>query len=115
MTTLLTVADYVDAARSLLQDTVNAPYRYPTADLVRALNMAMLEARKLRPDLFITNPTVPDYVNADVTVVAMDQMYRVPVLEYIVGMAQLRDEEDTQDQRAAIFFGLFTSKMLGLV
>ena len=46
-----TVQDYVSAARVLLQDTV-APYRYSDADMIAELNLAILEAKRVRPDLF---------------------------------------------------------------
>jgi hypothetical protein len=82
---------------------------------VLALSLAMLEARKLRPDLFIgRSSAVPGYTVNDTTAVVMDQQYRVAVLYYVVGHAQLRDEEDTQDARAAGFLGKFTSQMLTL-
>jgi hypothetical protein len=50
----------------------------------------------------------------DATPVVLDQQYRVAVIYYIVGHAQLRDEEDTQDQRAAALLGKFQSQMLSL-
>lgn len=104
-----TVADYVTRARVLLQDAVS-PYRYPDADLVAALNIGMLEARKLRPDLFI-NRTVPSYATNDATAVVMDEQYRMSLLYYICGHAQMRDEEATQDARASAFLAKFASQL----
>jgi hypothetical protein len=115
VTTLITVANYISAARTLLQDNVDAPYRYSSADIVEGLNLALMEARRLRPDLFLVNPTVPQYeATAETAQVAMDQQYRLPVLYYIVGHSQLRDEEDTQDNRAVLFTTQFAQKLLGL-
>lgn len=106
-----TVQNYVDDARVLLQDQ-RVPYRYPDADLVLALNMSLLEAKKLRPDLFL-NRSVPTYTTGAMsTPVVIDEMYRVPHLYYIVGQAQLRDDEEVQDQRAAAFLNMFTQKLL---
>ena len=115
MATLSTVADYVAAARILLQDKV-IPYRYPDADLVLALNLAMLDARRIRADLFVgRSDDVPAYSESDTAeAVTFDQQYRGAVLYYIVGHAQLRDEEDTQDQRAAGFLAKFTAQMLSV-
>ena len=108
-----TVSDYVGRARVLLQDTVS-PYRYSDADLVENLNMAMLEARRLRPDLFIgRSDDLPDFgATSDSTAVDIDAMYRMALLYYICGQAQLRDEEDTQDARATIFLNKFVAQML---
>jgi hypothetical protein len=110
-----TVTDYVAAARILLQDKSAEAYRYSDSELVLALSFAMLEARRLRPDLFIGRASaVPSFVANDATPVVLDQQYRVAVIYYIVGHAQLRDEEDTQDQRAAALLGKFQSQMLSL-
>lgn len=113
MATLDKVSDYVTASRVLLQDTV-APYRYPDADLVLALSMGILDARRLRPDLFINVTTLPFFTANDGTLVAIDQQYRNAFVYYMTGMAQLRDDEDTQDARAAAFMGKFTAELVGL-
>jgi hypothetical protein len=116
MMALDVVADYVAEARVLLQDTVET-YRYSDADLVSALNLGILTARRNRPDLFMGVITVPQFAVADIaagTAFAMDGQYRVPFLFFMVGFAQLRDEEDTQDTRAAAFIGKFTQQLLTL-
>lgn len=112
-----TVQDYIDRSRVLLLDQV-APYRYPTVDLVAALNMGILEARKLRPELFpnfrATTP-LPSYSDTVLSAaVAIDPMYRVAFVYYICGNAQLRDEENTQDQRSAVFLNKFATQILSL-
>ena len=48
-TTLDTVQDYITDARVLLQDLIS-PYRYDDPSLLTALNVALLEARRLRAD-----------------------------------------------------------------
>jgi hypothetical protein len=107
---LETVAKYVTAARVLLQDTKNTPYRYPDADLLAALSDAIPEAKKLRPDLFITTP-LQDFAANDTTVVTFDPMYRIALVYYMVGKMQLRDDEEVQDQRAAAFLSMFQAKL----
>lgn len=107
---LETVQKYVAAARTLLQDTVNSPYRYSDADLLLALSDAFPEAKKLRPDLFITT-TLQDFPANDTTVVTFDPMYRMALVYYMVGKMQLRDDEETQDQRAAAFLSMFQAKL----
>lgn len=107
---LETVAMYVDYARELLQDTKNSPYRYSDASLVRALSLALPEAKKLRPDLFL-NITIPTITANDNTAVPMDEMYRTALVYYMIGIAQLRDDEEVQDQRAAAFLNMFQAKL----
>lgn len=116
MATLGTVQDYIDRSRTLLLDTVE-PYRYPTNDLVQALNMGILEARRMRPDLlrgfFRASAGLPEFDSGTLTApVEIDAQYRVSFVYYICGQIQLRDEEDTQDSRAAAFLNKFTSQLL---
>lgn len=106
-----TVADYLSSARVLLQDIDAAGYRYADAELVNALNLAFLEAYRVRPDLFLRT-SVPSYSMASPTAaVALDQRYRTAVLYYVAGHAQLRDDETTQDARASVFLNKFWSQM----
>ncbi len=109
-----TVADYLNSARVLLQDTL-APYRYTDAELVNGLNLGLLEVRRLRPDLLkayfrTAIPTYSALTPADA--VSFEPGYRVALLYYICGQAQLRDDENTQDARATVFLNKFTSQML---
>lgn len=110
-----TVGQIVGRARTLLQDTVE-PYRYPTPDLISALNEACMEAKRLRPDLYLRTLklTLPSFAaEADtVTEEKIPSEYRVAFVYYIVGNAQLQDEEDVQDQRATVFLNKFTAQML---
>lgn len=109
-----TVADYLSSARTLLQDTL-APYRYPDADLVNALNLGVLEVRRLRPDLVkpYFKTSLPTYsVASTATAVPFDPQYRVSLLYYICGHVQLRDDENLQDARATVFLNKFTAQML---
>lgn len=113
MAVLATASDYASAARILLQDTV-VPYRYADTELMLGLGLAFTEARKLRPDLFLGVTVLPSFPAADSTAVAVDDQYKVPFLFYVCGWAQARDEENTQDARAAAFFAQFTAKLMSL-
>lgn len=111
---LETVDQYVAFARELLQDEADSPYRYSDASLVRALSLAMPEAKKVRPDLFINIATTQSFTEADIaaqTVVVWNEMYRLPLAYFMVGMMQLRDDEEVQDQRAAAFMAMATGKL----
>lgn len=114
MPALDTVADYIADARVLLQDTVQ-PYRYADAELVENLNLALLEMRRLRPDLNRSwlRAAPPSYSSASPnTAVAVDYAYRSALLYYICGQAQLRDDEQTQDNRAALFLQKFMAQLV---
>jgi hypothetical protein len=113
---LETVANYVSEARVLLQDVVPT-YRYSDVELVSNLNLAIMTARRNRPDLFLSVTTIPQFIASDIvngTLFVMDPQYRVAFLFFMVGFAQLRDEEDTQDTRAAAFIGKFTQQLMTL-
>jgi hypothetical protein len=117
MPALETVGQYLEEARRLLQDEFT-PYRYPDDDLVDALNIGLMEARRLRADLFLplfdmqwVNPTGTIAIN---TVISLDPMYRSTLVYYVVGRMQLRDDEPTTDQRAAGLMQKFTAQMLSI-
>jgi len=110
MAALDTVGKIVDFSRVLLQDTLE-PYRYLTADLIANLNTALLDARRLRPDLFLYTSTDVPFYTATSEVVDIDQQYRMALVYYIAGYAQLRDEEDVQDARAGAFIDRITSTL----
>lgn len=124
--TLSTVADFVTQARTSLQDLVS-PYRYPDDDLVTAINMAFYEVSRLRPDILMDAaytsavstrgalgaPSVPAYTAADQTpIVPIPNAYRMALIYFMVGYAQLRDAEEVQDARASQFMNKFTSQLL---
>lgn len=115
MPALDTVGDYLTESRVLLQDTV-APYRYADAELVSALNIALMEVRRLRADLLLSSHfEIPFFSIATVdkaAKVAFEPMYRGSLVYYIVGRAQLRDDEATTDSRAASLLGKFMQQML---
>lgn len=113
MAALATVADYITGARRLLLDET-APYRYADTDLMDALNYAMLEARRMRPDLFLPDPSSITMYTATGDTVVMDMQYRMAVLFYICGHMQLIDTEDTADARASAFMARFLTQMTAL-
>ena len=116
MPALDTVADYIADARVLLQDTVE-PYRYSSAELVENINLGLLEIRRMRPDLMAGTfrTSIPKYSSSSTsTAVALDVQYRVALLYYVCGHAQLRDDEATQDARSLAFINKFTAQMLTL-
>jgi hypothetical protein len=112
---LETIGQYIAEARRLLQDQIT-PYRYPDVDLVEAINIGLMEARRVRADLFLPAFVMP-WSDTSGTIdtakaVPLDPMYRSTLVYYIVGRAQLRDDESTTDQRAAALITKFTAQLL---
>lgn len=110
---LSTVQDYITEARRLLQDSV-APHRYPDSQFLSALNIGLLEARKMRPDLFLGRAAaVPEYDNTE-DAVDVDPQYRAALAYYVAGRVVLADTETADEARASAFMGMFV-KQLGSV
>ena len=117
-TALDTIDDYIDDARTLLQDKVS-PYRYDDASLVIAMNVTLLEARRLRADLFLYTKAcvgqkgVQSLQAKDGTKVEMEEPFRLALLHGMVAHALVRDQEDIQDARAAAFMSTFNTMLVG--
>lgn len=111
---LSTVQDYITRARALILDEVE-PYRYPDVDLVEALNLAVFETRRLRPELLrgFFRGELPEFSTTDLSAeVPIDPQYRTAFLYYVCGHVHLRDDEINPDSRAAAFLNKFTAQML---
>lgn len=116
---LRTMQDLLDRVRQVLQDLDSAGYRYPTADLVGYTNDAVLEAKRLRPDLFVgayakalpqVSATAPDF--SAVAFPLPDSCF-VATSNYVAGRAELRDDEYAIDGRAMTFVQAFTKTLMG--
>jgi hypothetical protein len=111
-----TVADYVADARTILQDLV-PDYRYDNSSMLTALNAAMLEARRIKPELFVYNwefnGQVQSFTEVDETYVEIEPQFRLAIVHGLIGHALERDQEDYQDQRATAFLALFTQGLVG--
>lgn len=109
------VSEYIVETRTLLQDII-APYRYSDLELLSTLNMGLMAAYRTRADLFmgLSSSSIPAYTVNDTTAVPMDPMYRTALVHFMTGHAQLRDEEDTQDSRAAALMASFRSTLLSI-
>lgn len=90
-------------------------YRYSDNQLLTALNSAVMESQRLRPDLWLRVTSLPSYTVVDTTAVTIDSRYRMAFVYYMIGMAQLRDAEETEDSRAAAFLTTFKRDLVGVV
>jgi hypothetical protein len=110
------VADYIADVRVLLQDIIQ-PYRYDDQSLLTAFNVALLEARRIKAELFVYNWEVggqtQSFTAVDDTYVAIEPQFRLAIEHGICGHALERDQEDVQDIRATTFLGLFNAGLIG--
>lgn len=117
-TALATITDYVNDARDLLQDTI-APFRYDDTALVNAMNVTLLEGRRLRPDLFVYNNRplgqrgVQSFQANDGSELIMEEPFRLGFLYGMAAQTITRDQEDIQDERAGIFMSFFNTILTG--
>lgn len=115
MSALETVEDYIDDARVLLVDTIE-PFRYDDPSLLQAFNVTLLEARRLRADLFIYTygSKVPKFTSVDSSPVKMEDQFRLALVYGLTGHAIQRDQEDVQDNRATTYMDAFTQMLTGV-
>jgi hypothetical protein len=111
---LQTVEGYVRTVRTLLLDNTR-PYRYHDNAIVEALNLALLEARKLRADLFLGrhHMEVPEYEAPSGEIVPIEPQFRLGFVYGIAWQVLDQDEEDVQDARANTFMARFVQMLTG--
>ena len=112
---LCTVTDYVNAVRAQIQDT-GVPPRYADADIVLGFNMMLLEARRLRADLFVTKwgNRVPSYAANNGEEVPMEPQFRLGFVYGAAAYVLTYDMEDVNDARANAFMNVFHAIMTGV-
>lgn len=113
--------------RGILQDRKVDSYRYSDIDLVQALNTALTEVRRLRPDAFAGsfttqatpqfyedgNPSPPPGYIPLSDPWPVDEMFFSPTVVYVAGYAELRDDEFTVDGRATSLLQRFAMQLMG--
>lgn len=99
--TLRTVEDYINEARTLLLDTTS-PFRYEDASLLQAFNLALLEGKRVRSDLFVEHhgSGVPAFTIISGAEVNIEPQFRLAFVYGTCAHAVTRDQEDVQDARA---------------
>ncbi len=113
---LNTVGQYVAQARVLLQDE-GAVKRYTDGQLKDAIGLGLLEARRLRPDMFIgRSNAVPDITSAsnDGTTLDFDQQYRLGLVYWVTGYMMLREDESGETAKAAQYITTFKQQLVSL-
>jgi hypothetical protein len=68
----------------------------------------------MRPDIFLMLKfVIPVFNSADPSaVIGIEEQYISPLIFYTVGLVQARDDEQTQDARAAAFLQTFKGAVL---
>lgn len=122
-----TYSNLVSEARVLLQDTDAELKRYTDAKLLDILNRGLQDLARIRPDamydLYVSNDlTVPELVEsspgAGQTVwtanFGVEMQFYSPLVAYLVGVAEIVDDEYTEDGRAAFLLNQFRNSVIGL-
>ena len=105
------VSDMLSRVRETLQDLDGT--RYPQDQLIGYMNDAVLEARSIRPDLFVGSyaAAIADVTDPTAAFPLPDQFFPA-VCFYVCGRAELRDDEFAVDGRAATLLSTFGKKLV---
>jgi hypothetical protein len=105
-----TLGGLLAQVRTLLQDTdAVGGYRYSDLSIVTNLNQSMMDAYRIRPDLFLaTSFVIPAFDTAlPNTLITIEPQYLPAFVYYVTGLTQARDDEQNQDARAMGFLKIF--------
>ena len=122
-----TYQDVVTEARVLLQDTDDTSYRYSDAKLLAIYNRALQALARARPDacydLYSSGSlNVPELVEsapgagqtAWTDNFGLEMQFFPPLVAYIVGVAEIIDDEYSEDGRAALMLQSFKMEIMGI-
>lgn len=122
-----TYEDVVTEARVLLQDTDSSSYRFSNTVLLAIYNRALQALARIRPDacydLFTDNSlSVPELVEsapgagqtAWTDAFGLEMQFFNPLVHYVVGMAEVTDDEYTEDGRAQMLLSQFKASIVSL-
>lgn len=122
-----TYEDIILQSRVLLQDTRATSYRFSDDVLLDILNRGLHDLSRIRPDLTYTLFTnnsleVPEIVQTGAgagqlnwdTVFGLEMWFFNRLIEYVVAVAEITDDEYTQDGRAALMMQLFRNSSIGI-
>lgn len=113
---MATIADLIAEARVLNQDE-DVPYRDDDTKYVQCVNRALQELNRLRPDAFYDtfdglDTVVPTYTTGTVnSTFPVPMLFWAPVLYFVVGSIQLKDDEFVADGRAVTLMKQFEAKV----
>jgi hypothetical protein len=122
-----TYQNLIDEARVYLQDTDTSDPRYTDTKLIAMLNQGLNALIRIRPDAaydlyddnalntpeVVASGAVAPQVNVTDTF-SLDMQFFNPLIHYTVGMAELVDDEYTEDGRAAMLLQQFQRQVVGM-
>lgn len=122
-----TYQNLVTEARVLLQDTDADLKRYSDTKLIDIFNRGLQALARIRPDsmydLYVGNDLlVPELVEsspgAGQTIwtanFGVEMQFYAPLVAYVVGVAEIVDDEYTEDGRAAFLLQTFRNSVIGI-
>lgn len=104
-------SNLIHDSQVILQDEQGI--RYATNDLMRYANDGVQIAFRLRPDFKLGNYTVGSVTYVATDEVPLPEAYQMLISDYVVYRAELRDDEYSQDGRAASLQNKFISDLVG--
>lgn len=75
---------------------------------------ALIEARRVRPDLFLSNLTTSFSSYTVSSTIPISDDYLIALVDYVVHRAELRDDEFAVDGRSTFLMQKFKSALLGI-
>lgn len=122
-----TYQDLLDEARGFVNDAVS-PYRDADATYIRHINRGLQEIGRIRPDamfsLFSANAlNVPVVIASgspagnEVLISAefqLDMQFFPPLVSYVVGMIEIKEDEYSEDSRAVALITAFRNSLLSV-
>lgn len=110
-----TYQQVIDRVRRLLQDEDATNYRYSEESLADAVNDALLEFRRLRPDLLLSQFFMLEEVPSEdmgTTPLPVEDQWFMALVYIVSGNQMLRDDEFSHDHRAVNLLNKGLSQML---
>jgi hypothetical protein len=122
-----TYENLIFEARELLQDTALITPRYSNSTLLNILNRGLQDLSRIRPDIMtnlyaandlgvvevVESGAAAGQVNWD-TDWGLEMQYYPTMVSYVVGVAEITDDEYSVDGRAALLLQQFRGNSLGL-
>ena len=110
-----TVRQAITTVRGLIQDE-GQPFRISNTALASYVSEALGEVRRVRPDLFLYSQreATPFYTVEDLDkTLPIPDMYFAPLVNYVAGRSDLREDQFTQDGRAMALINAFAVALRG--
>lgn len=106
---MATLQDVINSVRVDLQDA--DAIRYTNAQLLGFANDGIQGAFRKRPDFRLGSYTSSITVYGLTDSVPLPVQYQMLLIHYVAARAELRDDEYSQDGRAAALMNLFTTEL----